>query len=131
MGCNERKTVNLPWIYLAAKASGGAFLPATGWFELGDYDQARSMGEMRGKSTGGSFTATVCLQYANDPRSPAGTTTVGNSVTADGMLDPTTATALTGAATNYRYARGGWWLVGDGSTPCFAMVGGTLVLSKA
>lgn len=130
MGCNERRGVVLPWTYLAAKSSGGTFLPITAWFELGDYDQARSLGEMRGKSTGGTFTATLCIQYANDVRSPAGTTQVGNSVSADGMLDPTTATSLT-TATGYRFARAGWWLVGDGSTPCFAMVGGTVILSKA
>lgn len=130
MGCNDRKVLAMPWMMLAAKNSGGVFAPATGWVELGDNDQARSMGEMRAKSTGGTFSATPCIQYANDIRSPAGTTQIGASVTGDGMLDPTTATALT-TAVNYRYARGGWWIVGDGTTPAFALLGGSIILSKA
>lgn len=36
--------VNLTWRYVAAENSGGVFLADTGWFELGDKDQARSMG---------------------------------------------------------------------------------------
>lgn len=130
MACDDKKIVSMPWLYVAAKNSGGVFIPTGGWFELGDSDQARSMGEMRAKSTGGTFTATACLQYANDVRSPAGTTTIGSSISADGMLDPTTATSLA-TALGYRYARGGWWLVGDGTTPCFAMLAGTVILSKA
>lgn len=131
MGCDDKRYLGLPWLYLAAKNSGGVFAPTTQWTELRDNDQARAWGEMRSKSTGGTFTATPCLQYANDVRSPAGTVTIGSSISADGMLDPTTASTLTAAAVNYRFVRGGWWLVGDGTTPCFAMLAGTIVLSKA
>lgn len=129
MGC-KKKSLGMGWMMLAAKSSPGFFAPAGAWTDPEDLANARAFGEMRAKSTGGTFTATPCLEYTNDVRVPVGRVNIGNSINADGVLDPTTATSIATAA-NYRFARPGWWIVGDGSTPAFAMLAGVIVLLEA
>ena len=129
VGC-DRKSMMMMWQALAAKPSSGVFLPLSGWVDPGELDTARAYGEMRGKSSPGTFTATPCLQYANDIRSPAGQTTIGTSISADGILDPGAGTSIA-TASQYRFVRAGWWVVGDGTNLTLAMLAGVIVLYKA
>lgn len=128
MACDAMQMVVLPWMLIAGKTSAGFFLPLTGWRTTDGVDEARSQGEMRGKVN--TLTVTAYVQYANDVRSPAGQTAIGSSISADGMLDPTTATSLTTTLAGYRHCRFGCWVVGDNTNMAVAMMGGVIMVKN-
>ena len=93
---------------IAGVASGsGTDIPADNWRPTADVGYAVSMGEMRGKIN--TATVQLKLEYANDVRSSAGTIAIGNTISANGMLDPTTPTDIS-TLRAYRFCRPAWYL---------------------
>lgn len=129
MGCGGgRSSLGMPFTFVAAVSSGGTSLPAGPWQEVGDADSAVSFGEMRGKIN--TATLTARLEYTNDVRSVAGGVNIGSSISANGILDPTTPTDIT-TIRAYRYCRPAWYFVGDSTNLGGAMMGGAIALFKA
>ncbi|MCA9493690.1 MAG: hypothetical protein KC656_09540 [Myxococcales bacterium] len=129
MSCNGgRVPMMMPFTFVAAVSAGGTSLPAGPWREVGDADIAVSMGEMRGKLN--TLTVTPRIEYTNDVRSVAGGINVGSSISANGILDPTTPTDIS-TLRAYRFCRPAWYLVGDGSNLGGSMMGGTIVMLKS
>ncbi len=120
-------TVLLPFGIVAGVSSAGLFLPMTAWRGTDGVNLCRSQGEMRGKGAA-SCTVTVYCEYTNDVRVPAARTAIGNSINANGMLDPAAATDLTLTLSTYRYCRFGWFVVGDNTNLGICWMGGLVTI---
>jgi hypothetical protein len=113
------------WMGIAANSNNRTvFIPAGAWEDAGAIARVRGWGEMRGAT--GEITATPAVQLSNDPRNPPATATaVGATLSADGVSDPTGATALATGA--FRFIRPGWNVkLSSGTTLATATVAGAV-----
>ena len=83
------------------------------------------------RARNGNVTAIPGIQLTNDVHSPGGSaTSVGATMSADGVSDPSGVTAISTGA--YRYVRGGWIVqLSSGGTLATAAVAGVIELLQS